>query len=73
MVILSLIYLSLNLNYNDKKFKRMIYGTATVIGIFSIVVFIVLVSDLIRGLTSDGVTCNFGHILVIQINQIILE
>lgn len=59
MVILSLIYMSLNLNYTDKIFKRMIYSTATVMGVFSVIVFIVLVVDLFRGMTGTGVKCNF--------------
>ena len=58
MFIISAIYCSLNLSYTNKHFKRFIYLSSTILGIFSIIVAIVLIVDLFRGFQDDGASCN---------------
>jgi cellulose synthase/poly-beta-1,6-N-acetylglucosamine synthase-like glycosyltransferase len=55
--VLSLIYCSLNLTYNNKRFKQLIYIGTTVMGIFSIIVTIVLIHDLVKSGIDGSVTC----------------
>jgi chitin synthase len=55
--VLGMIYCSLNLTYNNKKFKRFIYLSSTIFGIFSLIVIIVLVIDLSKGFSDEKNTC----------------
>jgi len=52
-----LIYFSLNTPANKPLFRPYIYLISSILGILSIIVFIVLLVDLIRGLI-NGNTCN---------------
>lgn len=58
MFIISAIYCSLNLTFNNKHFKRFIYLSSTILGIFSIIVAIVLIVDLAKGFQDSGTSCN---------------
>ena len=55
---LGFILYSIHMNNKNKKFVTYIYGTSTVMGIFSLVVTIVLAVDIIRGLIGQT-SCNF--------------
>ncbi len=44
--VLTIIYYSLNLSYSNKRFKTLLYLGSTALGIFSLVVFVVLLRDL---------------------------
>lgn len=59
MFIISAIFCSLNLTYTNKHFKRFIYLSSTILGIFSLIVAIVLIVDLSRGFQDSGASCNF--------------
>lgn len=56
MFLLAVVYFSLNLTYNQKRFKHLLYFASTVFGILSLIVFAVLVKDLFMGFTK-GTTC----------------
>jgi uncharacterized membrane protein len=51
--IFTIIYYSLNLSYNNKRFKTLLYLGSTSLGIFSLIVFIVLMRDLTGFHTKD--------------------
>jgi hypothetical protein len=55
---LGFILYSIHMNNKNKQFITYIYGTSTVMGIFSLVVTIVLAVDIVRGLIGDT-SCNF--------------
>jgi chitin synthase len=57
MFLLAVVYFSLNLTYNQKRFKHLLYFASTVFGILSLIVFVVLVKDLFMGFI-HGTTCN---------------
>ncbi len=59
--IFTVIYYSLNLTYNNSKFKKLIYLSSTIIGIFSIIVSVVLIIDLSNNSTNNA-PCNFTFI-----------
>jgi hypothetical protein len=50
ILMLSIIFFSLHLKSTTKKFKTFLYGVSTVLGVFSISVFLVLLVDVLRGL-----------------------
>lgn len=56
MLIGTIVFYSLHLTNNDKKFKPYIYAVSTVFGLFMICVFAVLFVDILRGLL-DNATC----------------
>jgi len=51
MMIGGLIFYSMNLTNKNQQFVSYVYGVSTVMGIMSIIVFVVLTVDLIRGLS----------------------
>ena len=53
MLVGSIIFYSLHLTNNNKKFKPYIYAVSTLLGIFSVIVFLVLLVDIIRGLVDN--------------------
>ena len=67
---LGFILYSIHMNNKNKKFVTYIYGTSTVMGIFSLVVTIVLAVDIIRGLIGQT-SCNF--FIKIKINSFNIE
>ena len=50
MLILGLIYYSMNLTNRDKKFVRFVYTISTILGIMSLIMLTILIVDLARGL-----------------------
>jgi hypothetical protein len=48
ITICSLVFYSLHLNNNNIKFKPFLYAVSTILGIFSLVILMVLVADIIR-------------------------
>lgn len=56
MLIGTIVFYSLHLTNNDKKFKPYIYAVSTIFGIFMLCVFGVLFVDILRGLLDDS-TC----------------
>lgn len=58
LLIMSIVFFSLHLTNGNKKFKPYLYAVSTIFGIFSIIVFIVLFVDVIRGLL-DSSACNY--------------
>jgi hypothetical protein len=54
VLMLSIVFFSLHLQSTAKKFKTFLYGVSTVLGIFSIAVFIVLLVDVLRGLINES-------------------
>ena len=56
MMLGCLLYMSLHLTNNNLKYKPYIYAISTIFGIFACAVFLVLLVDVIRGLT-DNATC----------------
>ena len=50
LLLMTIIFFSLHLNSNHKKFKPYIYGVSTLFGVFMVIVFVVLFVDIIRGL-----------------------
>ena len=60
MLYLALIFFSMHLTNKNKKFVPYLYITSTMLGILSIVIFVLLGVDLIRGLADpDSASCNF--------------
>ena len=57
LLLITIVFYSLHLNNNHKRFKPYIYGVSTIFGIFMTIVFVVLFVDIIRGLTSNT-ECN---------------
>jgi len=53
ILIMSIVFFSLHLTNGNKKYKPYLYVVSTLIGIFSIVVFVVLAVDVIRGLADS--------------------
>lgn len=53
MLVGSIIFFSLHLTNNNKKFKPYIYAVSTIFGIFAIAVFSILAVDVIRGLIDN--------------------
>jgi hypothetical protein len=51
------------MNNKNKRFVSYIYGTSTIMGIFSLVVTAVLAVDIIRGLIGDT-SCNYYLLLL---------
>ena len=49
LLLMTVIFYSLHLTNNHKKFKPYIYGVSTLFGVFIIIVFAVLAVDIIRG------------------------
>lgn len=58
IMICSIIFMSLHLTNGNKRFKPYLYAVSTIFGIFSIIVFTVLLVDVIRGL-ADNSACKF--------------
>lgn len=58
MFIFSFIYCSLTLTHNHKKFKKFIYLSSTILGIFSIIIIVVLITDLKQGFANEAKICN---------------
>ena len=56
MVVLCIVFYSINTTANKPVFKPYIYFASTILGFMTIMVFLVLFIDMIRGLTSDT-TC----------------
>jgi uncharacterized membrane protein len=54
MLILGLIYFSLNLNNRNDKFIKFVYALSTILGTMSVVMMVILVVDLARGLTQGS-------------------
>ena len=54
MNFLGLVYFSMHLTSRNKKFMPYIYLASTLFGLFSIIIFIVLTFDLIKGLIGDN-------------------
>jgi chitin synthase len=54
MLIFGLIFFSLNLTNRDKKFVRFVYGVSTILGVMSIIMFVILLVDLARGLGRES-------------------
>jgi hypothetical protein len=61
MLLTSVVFYSLHLTNNHKRFKPYIYAVSTLFGLFMIIVFIVLAVDVIRGLF-DNASCTFVSI-----------
>ena len=61
MLVMSIVFYSLHLNNNHKRFKPYIYGVSTLFGVFMVVVFVVLFVDIIRGLIG-GSECTYFFI-----------
>lgn len=61
ILITSVVFFSLHLTNNNKKFKPYLYIVSTLFGIFSIIVFAVLAVDVIRGLV-DNSACTVAFI-----------
>ena len=53
MLVGSIIFYSLHLTNNNKKFKPYIYAVSTLFGIFAVIVFSILAVDVIRGLIDN--------------------
>ena len=49
MTTMGLIFYSMNLKNSDKKFIPFIYGVSTMLGLFSLCVFLILIVDIVRG------------------------
>lgn len=45
-----LVYYSVNLTNKNEKFMKFVYGVSTIFGMISIIMLVILVTDLIRGL-----------------------
>ncbi len=58
LFVLAMIFLSLNVTYNNKRFKRFIYLSSTIMGIFSLVVMTTLILDFFRA-SWDTSACTF--------------
>jgi hypothetical protein len=58
ILIFSIVFFSLHLTNSNTKFKPYLYAVSTLFGIFSIIVFTVLLVDVVRGLV-DGAACTF--------------
>ena len=56
-LIMAIVFYSLHLTNNNKRFKAYIYGISTLFGLFMICVFLVLIVDVFRGLINND-TCN---------------
>ena len=50
LLIMSIVFFSLHLTSNHKKYKPYLYLVSTLLGLFMIAVFIVLTIDILRGL-----------------------
>jgi hypothetical protein len=57
VLISSIVFFSLHLTNGNPKFKPYLYAVSTLFGIFSIIVFSVLMVDVVRGLV-DNSACN---------------
>jgi cellulose synthase/poly-beta-1,6-N-acetylglucosamine synthase-like glycosyltransferase len=57
LLIMTIVFFSLHLTNNNKRFKPYIYGISTLFGLFMICVFLVLVVDIFNGLINNA-TCN---------------
>jgi glucan phosphoethanolaminetransferase (alkaline phosphatase superfamily) len=57
ILICSIVFFSLHLTNGNKKYKPYLYAISTIFGIFSLIVFIVLLVDVIRGIV-DNAACN---------------
>ena len=53
LLLMTIIFYSLHLTNNHKRFKPYIYGVSTLFGIFMVVVFLVLSVDIFRGLINN--------------------
>lgn len=58
MLIMSIVFFSLHLTNNNKKFKPYVYLVSTCFGLFAVCVFLVLAVDIIRGL-ADNAACTY--------------
>jgi len=54
MLILGLIYFSINLDNRNDKFIKFVYALSTILGTMSLVMMVILVVDLARGLTQGS-------------------
>jgi hypothetical protein len=59
--VIAMIYCSLNLSYHNKRFKRFIYLSSTILGCFSVSVMVVLLVDLSKGFCKQT-KCTSPHI-----------
>jgi len=50
MMVGGLIFFSMHLTNKNKKFRPYIYGSTTFLGVFSFIIFIILMVDIVRGL-----------------------
>lgn len=57
ILICSIVFFSLHLTNGNKKYKPYLYAISTIFGIFSLIVFVVLLVDVIRGIV-DNAACN---------------
>jgi hypothetical protein len=54
LLIMGLIYFSINLNNRNDKFVKYVYALSTILGTMSVVMMVILVVDLARGLTQGS-------------------
>lgn len=69
MLMLGLVFKSMHFTHREEKFIPFVYGMSTVMGMFSIAVFLVLLVDMIRGIVdtfactdqvkTNCITCNY--------------
>ncbi len=50
LTLIWLVYYSVSLTNKNEKFMKFVYGVSTIFGLISIIMFVILVIDLIRGL-----------------------
>lgn len=50
LMILGLVFFSVSLTNRDKAFMRFVYSVSTFLGIMSLIIMVILITDLIRGL-----------------------
>lgn len=58
LLFMGMVFFSLHLTNKNPKFIPYLYACSTIFGMFSIMVFAVLIVDIIRGLIGDS-SCNF--------------
>jgi hypothetical protein len=71
LLVLSFLYFSLNLTYNSKRFRSLIYINSTIMGFFSIFVMVMLLHDIISSGINDNGTCNYNYMQFCSITTFI--
>ena len=54
MLILGLVYFSINLNNRNEKFAKYVYAVSNILGTMSVVMMTILIVDLVRGLSQNS-------------------